>query len=106
MTDLPKFKAYKHEDVIIFITRVLSHPNKSEETFFQRLIEYEDGHYAAEFSLSYFVATDKPTKSQWTSLKKKMRRHNKKIFVFKEYRLVICGDSLQCGYVEFGFFAY
>ena len=106
MKDLPEFKAHKHEEVVMFITQVLTHPNKPEETYFRRLVEYEDGHYGAEFSLSYFASTDIPTKSQWNSLKKKLKRHDKKAFVFKDYSIVPCADSVSCGFVEFGFYAH
>src|SRR4051812_37069846 len=106
MKDLPKFKAQKNEDVIEFITRVFTHPNKPEESYFRRLIEYEDGHYGAEFNLSYFISTDVPTKSQWNSLKKKLRRHDKKTFVFKEHCIVPCDNTVSCGLIEFGFFAH
>ncbi len=105
MKELPKFKVYRREDVIIFVERVFSHPNKPEESFFRYLVEYDDGHYGAEFSLDYFINPELPTKSQWNGLKKKMRRHNKRVFVFKEYKLVSCDDPRSCGFVEFGFFA-
>jgi hypothetical protein len=104
--DLPKFKAQKREDVICFMTQVLTHPNKPEESYFRRLIEYEDGHYGVEFSLDYFRSTEVPTKSQWNSLKKKLKRHDKKAFVFKEHALISCNDPHLCGVLEFGFFAH
>jgi hypothetical protein len=102
--DLPKFKARSREHVMGFISGVLTQPNKPTETYFRRLVEYEDGHYGAEFSLSYFASAEVPTKSQWNSLKKKLKRHDKKAFVFKEHRIIPCDDATGCGFLEFGFF--
>jgi len=104
--ELPKFKAQQREEVIGFVTQVLTHPTKPDESYFRRLIEYEDGHYGVEFRLAYFVSTEVPTKSQWNSLKKKLKRHDKKAFVFKEHRMTLCDDSTPCGFFEFGFFAH
>ncbi len=108
MKELPKFKLQREEDVVHFITQVLVHSNKPEKTYFRRLIEYEDGHYGAFFSLGYFVSTEMPTKSQWNSLKKKLKRHDKHVFVFKNHSINSCdapNDMTPCGYFEFGFFA-
>ena len=108
MKELPKFKAHRQEEVVNFITQVLSYPNKPEESYFRRLVEYEDGHYGVFFSLGYFVSTEIPTKSQWNSLKKKLKRHDRKVFVFKDHRITPCNapnNTNPCGYLEFGFFA-
>jgi len=104
--DLPQFKVRKQEDVVEFITRVLTQPNKPEVSYFRRLVEYEDGHYGVEFSLGYFISTEVPTKSQWNSLKKKLKRRDKKVFVFKKHNVILCDASAWCGFLEFGFFAH
>ena len=106
MKDLPEFKPRKHDYVVEFGTAVLTHPNDPDTSYFRRLVEYEDGHYGLEFSLAYFVSTEIPSKSQWNSLKKKLKRHDKQIFVFKEHRVSECSDASGCGFLEFGFFAH
>jgi len=107
LKELPKFKREGRQVVERLLTQTFTHPNEPEVSYFRRLVEYEDGHYAAVFSLDYFVDTDVPSKSQWNSLKKKLKRHDKRVFVFKEQQIVLCGDfdaEPRCGQVEFGFF--
>jgi hypothetical protein len=109
MKDLPEFRRFSHNYVIALATQIMTHPNQPDHSYFRRLVEYEDGHYAAVFGLEYFGASETPTKSQWNSLKKKFKRHDKRIFVFKEHTLEGCGspdDDARCGAVEFGFFAH
>ncbi len=86
--------------------RVLTHPDQPDETFFRRLVAFADGHYQVIFDLGYFK-TDAPSKSQWNSLKKKIKRHDKRLFIFKEHDLLTCDDpEARCGSIEFGFFAH
>jgi hypothetical protein len=107
--DLPEFEAQspgrvKHYVKDIFGSSLLD------------VIEYEDGHYRAVFKSTYFTLHDdatEATKSQWNTLKKRMKRHNKEIFIFKEYGEVDCdmlyGDQQRdysCLYMDFGFFKY
>lgn len=105
MKDLPEFKTQGRERVTAFLTQLLTHPNQPQ-SHFVRLVEHEDGHYGVVFSLSYFAPTEPPTKSQWNSLKKKLKRHDKRIFVFKDHSLVECEAPAGCGALEFGFFAH
>lgn len=108
MKELPKFKREGRQAVERLLIQVFTHPNEPEVSHFRRLVAYDDGHYAAVFSLGYFVETDVPTKSQWNSLKKKLKRHDKRVFVFKEQQIVLCEDfdtEARCGQVEFGYFA-
>ncbi len=107
MKDLPQFKRRQRDAVARFLIPVFMRPSQTE-SHFRRLIEYEDGHYGAVFSLGYF-GLDTPTKSQWNSLKKKLKRHDKQVFVFKEHTLAPCSPSElepRCGLIEFGFFAH
>ena len=105
MKDLPRFKAHKYADVVQLMKAVFTHQNEPEHTYFVQLITEEDGHYRAVFRLSYF-STQTPSKSQWNSLKKKLKRHHPAIFVFKDYGTLPCqGDADTCGYLDFGFFA-
>ena len=71
----------------------------------------EDGRCRAIFKKSYFVLQDdntEPSKSQWSTLKKKLKRHNRGVFVFKETGEITCHDNLEndCFYVDFGFYKY
>lgn len=79
---------------------------------FVRLIEYDDHHFRVIFKSTYFVLQDdntEPTKSQWATLKKKMKRHNKGVFIYKDTGLVDCGfenSDSECYYIDFGYFLY
>ena len=76
MKDLPPFKPRKHEDVVAFISRLFIN-EKSADSHYIDLLDYEDGHFRVLFKPSYFVLQDgeiEPTKSQWNSLKKKLKR--------------------------------
>lgn len=109
MKDLPEFKRLNRDFVTSLAAQLLTRPEQPEQTYLRRLAEYDDGHYGAVFSLAYFVGTDEPTKSQWSSLKKRLKRHDRRVFVFKEHSLVPCetaGDGERCGCLEFGFFAH
>ena len=108
MKELPHFKTHRHAEVIDFVTQVFIRPNQPEISYFVRLIDHSDGHYGIVFDLSYFASAEAPTKSQWNSVKKKLKRHDKQIFVFKDYSVMPCngsGTEKQCGYIEFGYFA-
>lgn len=106
MSDLPQFQQRKTFQVLPIIQGVFS-------GHLLRLEPFEDGHFRAVFRPDYFVmqgdATE-PTKSQWSSLKKRIKRRDHRIFVFKEYGTVLCqadaetADSTkQCFYIDFGF---
>lgn len=95
--------------MLAFAQHIFTHPQVSEETHLRQLIAYEDRHYRAVFDLRYFGSAAPPTKSQWNSLKKKLRRYDKRVFVFKEAGTTACEPSsgaAECGYLEFGFFEH
>jgi hypothetical protein len=101
--DLPQFKHRKHEDVLAFISKILIN-EISDETHLIELLDYEDGHFRVLFKPSYFVLQKdqtEPTKSQWNSLKKKVKRHEPTAFVFKEHGEVGTKDKQY--YLDFGF---
>lgn len=109
MKDLPEFRRFSHAYVVALASQILTRPNQPEHSYFTRLVEYDDGHYAAVFSLEFFGTADAPTKSQWNSLKKKFKRHDKRVFVFKEHSIEACGSPDEggtCGAIQFGFFAH
>ena len=71
----------------------------------------DDGRCRAIFTKSYFVLHEdatEPSKSQWSSLKKKMKRHNHRIFVFKETGETLCNEKADetCYFIDFGYFRY
>jgi hypothetical protein len=74
------------------------------------LIEYEDGHFRAVLRPDVFTlqpGETQPTRSQWSTLKKRLKRHNRRIFVFKEHGAIPCPNAAQsatCYYLDFGFF--
>ena len=104
MRDLPPFKRRNRTEVAAFIAPLLISEQHPEESALIDLLEYDDGHYRALFKPSYFVIKEgqtAPTKSQWNSLKKKLKRHEAAVFVFKEYGDV--GTEEAQYYLDFGF---
>lgn len=88
------------------MARALANERQSQVTQLVDLIAYEDGHYRAIFKPDYFVLTgDAPTKSQWNTLKKHLKRIDDQVFIFKEHGDVPCGDGERCYYLDFGFFS-
>lgn len=105
---LPQFKRRPQESVQALLSTVLTNPAVSEETQLVELETYPDGHFRAWFSPDYFVLAEgasEPSKSQWNTLKKKLKRHDALAFVFKAY-----GEEVRDGqmryYLDFGFFAH
>lgn len=101
MKNLPQFKARKYEIVLAFASEVVTNREKSEDSFLRKLDAFSDGHYRLVFDVGYFASGNPPSKSQWNSLKKKLKRHDKNVFVFKETGLTTADE----GYIDFGFFA-
>lgn len=107
MKNLPEFHHRSHERVLSFLTVMLTNEHLSNQTHLKHLEEYPDGHYRAIFDPAYFALPPdqpEPSKSQWNTLKKKLKRHDQQIFIFKEH-----GTVQQDGrsfYLDFGFFAY
>ncbi len=105
---LPQFKARPQEAVAAFMTRVLSHDPEHKKTHLREIIIYDDGHYRAIFAPAYFTLQPgqaEPSKSQWSNLKKRMKRHDPQVFVFKETGGIRHQDE-ELVYVDFGFFAH
>ncbi len=112
MKELPRFKARNREAVLDFIAEVLTNRQRPDQTCLVELVAYRDGHYRAIFDPAYFVLLEgqqQPSKSQWNSLKKKMKRRDRRVFIFKEHGEVPCprdhGGAGRCYYLDFGFFA-
>lgn len=108
MKDLPKFRRHNYDHVLELATEVMTRHPDTDVSYLRRLDALPDGHYRLAFDLAYFITEDgEPTKSQWNSLKKKLKRHDKAIFVFKEHGTIAAGEQAggTLGYLEFGFFA-
>src|SRR4051794_40145354 len=104
MRDLPPFKRRKRDDVLAYISEILIKESRSEVSQLIDLIEYNDGHFRVVFNPAYFGLNEgqtEPTKSQWNSLKKKLKRRDSTVFVFKEHGKV--GTKEKQYYLDFGF---
>ncbi len=104
MKDLPNFRSASLEEARHFAQRGLSHGSLSHVHSLQSHI---DGHFRVYFRLDYFTLAEdrtEPSKSQWSTLKKHLKRVNPQVFVFKETgQTEIEGETLY--YLDFGFFA-
>ncbi len=104
--ELPQFRKVKRSHAASFIHAVLSSPRGSA---LRQLIEYDDHHYRAIFSADYFQLTDgrrEPSKSQWNTLKKKIKRRNRSAFIFRRHGDADCQTARpaeNCLYLDFGF---
>lgn len=112
MQNLPAFKPRPRRAVIAYLTAVFAGHGEDDTSYFHRLVEYPDGHYRAFFRPAYFkLAADQPepSRSQWNTLKKKMKRHNAQVFIFRAHGTAPCDESeapdTPCYYIDFGFFA-
>ncbi len=103
MSDLPEFeKRPKH---------IVN--NLAMEALMSNLVALEshnDGHFRAIFRKKYFQLASpeaEPSKSQWGTLKKRFKRRDHTIFIFKEHGSCACpNDEAQtCYYLDFGFLA-
>lgn len=107
--ELPEFQKVRRHFVADFINDALSGPRGA---CLIKLIEYDDHHFRAVFRRNYFEligSADMPSKSQWNTLKKKLKRRNRRVFVFRDYGSVECsqyasvGPDQVCLYLDFGF---
>ncbi len=104
MRDLPLFKKRSRSEVLAFIEPLLINEQNTEVSHVIDLLEDEDGHFRVLFKPSYFVLKEgqtEPTKSQWNTLKKKLKRHDSTIFDFKDHGQ--SGTKEVQYYLDFGF---
>jgi len=102
MNDLPTFAPRPYDSVQQFIADALTN-HASDQSHLLTLLAFADGHYRAVFGKTYFILppeTETPSKSQWNSLKKKLKRLDARVFIFKEH-----GEQDGAYYLDFGFFA-
>ena len=104
--ELPEFRKVNRSYASRFINDTLSGPRGSA---LRQFIEFDDCHYRVVFAANYFQLQedqDQPSKSQWNTLKKKLKRRNRSIFVFRKHGEIACGkrqSGEQCLYLDFGF---
>ena len=107
--DLPPFQRVKRAYAASIVHGVLSGPGGSA---LLRLQDYADGHFRAIFSIRYFQlpeGQEAPSKSQWNTLKKRLKRRDRRIFVFRAYGEIDCRQVKRrrkgetCLYLDFGF---
>ncbi len=97
MTDLPDFRQPPDDYVQGFAETVFG------ASVLQAVEQQAGGYYRATFATGYFTLQPghtEPSKSQWNTLKKRMKRINPGVFVFKAH-----GTEGDTCYVDFGFFA-
>lgn len=107
MKSLPTFKARPRDQVMTLVHRVLMLDSHSDHSYLHNLTAFDDGHYRLLFDPAYFVLQEgqnEASKSQWSSLKKKFKRHEPLVFVFKEHG-TLTENGKRYGYLDFGFFA-
>lgn len=77
---------------------------------FVALEAFDDGHFRVIFRRSAFTLPDdsaEPSKSQWTTVRKRLKRRDRKVFVFREHGKLPCPQADgDCYYLDFGFFRY
>ncbi|MCY3778881.1 MAG: hypothetical protein OXG78_01105 [Chloroflexi bacterium] len=107
--ELPPFRRVKKRFAASIIQNVLSGPRGCA---LLKLHEYEDGHYRAVFAASHFdlpAGRMLPSKSQWNTLKKRLKRRDHSLFIFRDYGAIDCdkaGISMRnqtCLFIDFGF---
>jgi hypothetical protein len=107
MKDLPEFKVRRRENVLELVEEILTNDiQQLRHSELIELIDYPDGHYRVLFNPRYFILIEgqtEPSKSQWNTLKKKFKRREPNIFVFKDHGETKTVDG-KAYYVDFGFF--
>ncbi len=107
--DLPRFRRVKRRYAASIVHSVLSN---SRGAALLKLHEFDDGRFRAVFAASYFETGGElnlPSKSQWNTLKKKLKRRDRSIFVLRRYGEIGCEEAgaparrSKCLFLEFGF---
>ena len=107
--ELPPFRRVKRRYAASIIQSVFAGPRGSA---LLKLQDFQDGHFRAIFSASHFLMADDgalPSRSQWNTLKKKLKRRDRTIFIFREYGELDCSAAgitrrgITCLYLDFAF---
>lgn len=105
MSSLPKFQRKPHEYAERYIRSVLT-GHQSDQSALYHLEEQPEGYFRAVFAPSYFTMSEgqtEPSKSQWNSLKKKIKRHHPASFVLKDYGKTQTPEGEHAYFIQFGF---
>lgn len=103
--ELPEFQKREFYKVLPYVKSIFADA-------FVTLINYEDKHFRVIFKKEFFIIQEGETevsKSQWTTLKKKFKRRDRMVFLYKETGQIACDESSttqDCYYLDFGFFIY
>lgn len=85
-SELPEFRKVKRSYAAALVHGALTGPHGSS---LLQLIEFEDHHFRAVFDLKQFQLAEGqqlPSKSQWNSLKKRLKRRDRSIFCIPKIR--------------------
>jgi hypothetical protein len=108
MKDLPRFRSRDYDIARAFAAQMLTN-HAQPQTALLRLTEREDNSFEAVFAARYFVLNEgetEPSKSQWNNLKKRFKRSEPSIFIFKDHGVATCPDGEPgCYVLYFGYFA-
>ncbi len=105
MDDVPEFEKRPHRKVMTFTTSI----------FGKNLIDlrpFDNGSFRVIFKSGMFTLAEEqgePSHSQWSTLKKRLKRHDRSTFVFKEHGHIECptpSEGEACYYLDFGFFKF
>ncbi|GAB1420139.1 hypothetical protein MASR2M15_02210 [Anaerolineales bacterium] len=111
---LPEFQRKPTHLVMVYINKIFTREGRSGSQVIELKV-YPDNHFRAIFRSSYFELSepmDLPSKSQWSTLKKKLKRHDRSVFVFRETGELNCSGFKQqdgefrCLFIDFGFYKY
>lgn len=98
MKELPTFRFSTQAYVTTYAEKVFGDK-------FVSVVSLPRNAYRALFAPNYFTLQPEqtePSKSQWNTLKKRMKRIHGGVFVFKEHGAMNV-NKLDCLYVDFGF---
>jgi len=96
--DLPEFRNVHNSHANTYAQKVFGDALKDVRSL-------GNGAFRALFGQNYFTiqpGNDAPSKSQWSTLKKRMKRINKGVFIFRKHGELEQGD-VTFYYMDFGF---
>ena len=108
-SELPQFRKVKRSYAASIIHGALTSPRGAA---LLQLLEYDDHHFRAIFNLKHFQLAPgnrQPTKSQWNTLKKRLKRRDRTLFIFRDYGAIDCAalgkrsNAEACLYIDVGF---
>ncbi len=107
-SELPEFRPVKRAYAARLLHSALSNERGAA---LLELIEYDDRHYRAVFAASYFqpaAGHDGPSKSQWNTLKKKLKRRDRSIFIYREHGILqeSAAGKTPRYFLDFGFMRF